>query len=159
MVFEQLSLLLIWTARAFLKLVVVNNLEMYEKGFAEVASATTVIHFNTHIATHRHTLTDIMGGVSVTFVPCSFMLQYNPRAMSHPSPLTHDPGATSRTGHGPRLTSALCSQMSGRPHILSKCEEFHNSNSTGCKKTKQKEVGNSSVLFNFFFHGKVHYPN
>lgn len=128
--------LLIWTARAFLKLVVVNNLEMYEKGFAEVASAPTVIHFNTHIAAHRHTLTDIMGGVSVTVVPCSFMLQYNPRAMSHPSPLTHDPGATSRIGHGPRLTYALCSQMSGRPHILSKCDEFHNIHSTGCEKTK-----------------------
>lgn len=49
----------IWTARAFLKPFVVDNLEMFEKGFAEVASATTVIHFNTHIATHRHTLPQI----------------------------------------------------------------------------------------------------
>lgn len=47
--------LFMWIARAFLKPFVVNNLKMFEKGFAEVASGTTVIHFNTHIATHRHT--------------------------------------------------------------------------------------------------------
>ena len=43
--------LFIWIARAFLKTFVASNLEMFEKGFAEVASGTTVIHFNTHIAT------------------------------------------------------------------------------------------------------------
>lgn len=48
----------IWIARAFLKPFVVDNLKMFEKGFADVASATTVIHFNTltatHIGTHYH---------------------------------------------------------------------------------------------------------
>lgn len=47
--------LFIWIARAFLKHFVVDNLKMFAKGFAEVASGTTVIHFNTHIATHTHT--------------------------------------------------------------------------------------------------------
>lgn len=47
--------LFIWIARAFLKPFVVDNLKMFEKGFAEVASGTTVIHFNTHIATHAGT--------------------------------------------------------------------------------------------------------
>lgn len=35
-----------------LKPFVVNNLKMFEKGFAEFASGTTVIHFNTHTAPH-----------------------------------------------------------------------------------------------------------
>lgn len=45
----------IWIARAFLKPFVVANLKMFEKGFAEVASGTAVIRFNTHIATQAHT--------------------------------------------------------------------------------------------------------
>lgn len=52
--------LFIWIAKAFLKPFVVDNLKMFEKGFAEVANGTTVIHFNTHIATrisHTHGLT------------------------------------------------------------------------------------------------------
>lgn len=48
-VFSEPSLF-IWIARAFLKPFVVGNLKMFGKGFAEVASGTTVIHFNTHIA-------------------------------------------------------------------------------------------------------------
>ena len=52
-VFVQPSLF-IWIAGAFLKPFVVDNLEMFENGFGEVASGTTVIHFYTHIATHTH---------------------------------------------------------------------------------------------------------
>lgn len=68
-VFMQPSVF-IWTERAFLKPFVVINLEMLEKGFGQVAIATTVIHFNTHIATHTGALSDIKGSVSVTCVPC-----------------------------------------------------------------------------------------
>lgn len=69
--------LFIWIARAFLKPFVVDNSKMFEKGFAEVASGTTVIHFNTHIATHthRHTLSVIIRSVTVTcaLVPYSII--------------------------------------------------------------------------------------
>ncbi len=70
-VFMQPSLF-IWIARAFLKPFVVNDLKMFERGFAGVASGTTVIYFNTHIATH--TPTDIMGSAAVTCVYCPCML-------------------------------------------------------------------------------------
>lgn len=46
--------LFIWTVR-FLKPFVVNNLKLFEQGFVEVASGTTVIHLNTQIATHTAT--------------------------------------------------------------------------------------------------------
>jgi len=52
--------LFIWIARTFLKPFVVDNLKLFERGFAKVASGTTVIHFNSHIAAHTapHTPTD-----------------------------------------------------------------------------------------------------
>lgn len=49
--------------RAFLKCIVGGSLE---KVLGEVASVTTVIYFNTQIATHRHTLPQMLLYIMVT---------------------------------------------------------------------------------------------
>lgn len=50
--FVVLCFFFIGIERAFLKHFVVS---MFEKGCTNVASESTIIHFNTHIATHRRT--------------------------------------------------------------------------------------------------------
>lgn len=55
----------------FLKAFVVDSLKkMFEKSSGEVTSGTTVIHCNTHTATHTQALTlaDVLGSVSVTLL-------------------------------------------------------------------------------------------
>lgn len=70
-IFMQPSLF-IWIARAFLKPFVVDDLKMFERGFAEVASGTTVIYFNTHIATHTGTHSRRYNGQSASGTCVSF---------------------------------------------------------------------------------------
>lgn len=62
--------LFIRIARTFLQPFVVSNLKFFEGGLAEVTSGTTVIPFNSQIATHaasRFHRYSMIGIVSVTF--------------------------------------------------------------------------------------------
>lgn len=92
----------------FLKPMVVDIVGMLEKDLSEVASVTTVIWFDTHIATHAHThphFHKYSGGCRRRVrVSHSFTLNYGPGACRIPSPLTHGLVDPLRPCHEPRLT-------------------------------------------------------
>lgn len=79
--------LFIWIARTLLKSFVVHKLKLFERGFGEVASGTTVIPFNSHtpsvtlpqIKHNKQCHSDIFG---------PFMLQYSVITTLEPSMLT-----------------------------------------------------------------------